>query len=70
MLWEAQTREEWQLEKTLYDASNPVMTLGALVKAKRNPEDPLHAQELQCWEAGTDKLAIMLDIATQFVWAR
>ncbi|WAO96876.1 Zn(2)-C6 fungal-type domain-containing protein [Fusarium falciforme] len=70
MLWEAQTREEWQLEKTLYDVGNPVMTLGALVKAKRNPEDPLHAQELQCWEAGTDKLAIMLDIATQFVWAR
>ncbi|RSL49951.1 hypothetical protein CEP54_012181 [Fusarium duplospermum] len=70
MLWEAQTREEWQLEKTLYDVGNPVMTLGALVKAKRNPEDPLHAQELQCWEAGTDKLAIMLDIATQFVWGR
>ncbi|KAI8649456.1 Zn(2)-C6 fungal-type domain-containing protein [Fusarium sp. Ph1] len=70
MLWEAQTREEWQLEKTFYDIGNPVMTLGALVKAKRNSEDPLHAQELQCWEAGTDKLAIMLDIATQFVWAR
>ncbi|UPL00162.1 hypothetical protein LCI18_011096 [Fusarium solani-melongenae] len=69
MLWEAQTREEWQLEKTLYDVSSPVITLGALVKAKRNPEDPLHAQELQCWEAGTDKLAIMLDMATQFVWA-
>lgn len=51
------------MEKALYDVSNPVMTLGALAKAKRNPEGSLHAQELRCWEAGTDKLAIMLDIA-------
>lgn len=69
-LWEARSREEWHVEKAFYDVSGPMVTLGELVKARKNPTDALSAQKLQTWEAGTDKMAALLNIATDFVWAQ
>ncbi|KAM5383582.1 hypothetical protein ACJZ2D_002031 [Fusarium nematophilum] len=70
MLWEARSSEEWQVERAFDGVSSPMTTLGELVLAKRDATDPLHAQRLQTWEVGSDKMAVMLNIATEFVWAR
>ncbi|KAH7131346.1 hypothetical protein EDB81DRAFT_808394 [Dactylonectria macrodidyma] len=69
-LWEARSCEEWKVEKAFYDVSGPVVTLGELVQVRKNPSDPLSAQKLQSWEAGTDRMAVLLNIATDFVWAQ
>ncbi|KAF4968606.1 hypothetical protein FSARC_4030 [Fusarium sarcochroum] len=70
MLWEARNLEEWQTEKTFSDMAIPVVTLGELVEAKANSSNPLHAQKLEAWEMGSDKMATMLDVAVEFVWGR
>ncbi|KAH7123521.1 hypothetical protein B0J13DRAFT_566738 [Dactylonectria estremocensis] len=69
-LWEARSCEEWQVEKAFYDVSGPVVTLGELIQVRKNPSDPLSAQKLQSWEAGTDRMAVLLNIATDFVWSK
>ncbi|KAM5345053.1 hypothetical protein ACJ41O_010915 [Fusarium nematophilum] len=65
MLWEARSSEEWQVERAFDGVSSPMTTLGELVLAKRDATDPLHAQRLQTWEVGSDKMAVMLNIATE-----
>lgn len=69
-LWEARSREEFHVEKAFYDVSGPMVTLGELVKVRKNQTDPLSAQKLQTWEAGSDKMAVLLNIATDFVWTQ
>ena len=65
-MWEARTLEEWQVEKAFHDTTNPIATMGELVETKRNLTNPLNAQKLQAWEAGSDKLAMMLNIVLEF----
>ncbi|CAM1508646.1 Fc.00g054940.m01.CDS01 [Cosmosporella sp. VM-42] len=66
-LWEARSQEEWETEKLFYDASCPMIKFGELVQARRNSADPRHAQKLENWEAGADKMAVLINIATAFV---
>jgi hypothetical protein len=66
-LWEARSYEEWQVEKAFYDVSSPVLTLGELLRIKRNPGHPLNEQRLRTWDAGADKMGVMLNIAIEFV---
>lgn len=66
-LWEARSSEDWQVEKAFYEASSPVLTLGELARARTSPSHPLNEQRLQIWEAGADKLAVMMNIALEFI---
>jgi hypothetical protein len=61
--WEARTRGEWETEKCLEDISCPLTTFGELLTAQERPEDPLYADKLSNWEAGADKLGMMMNIA-------
>jgi hypothetical protein len=68
LLWEARSLEEWQTEKAFYDMSSPLTTLGELIRAKEDSGNPIHAQKLQIWETGSDKMTTMLTLAIEFVW--
>ncbi|KAM0221331.1 hypothetical protein ACHAQD_005234 [Fusarium lateritium] len=70
LLWEARSLEEWQTEKAFYDMSSPFTVLGELVRAKEDSGNPIHAQKLQTWETGSDKMTAMLTLAVEFVWGR
>lgn len=65
--WEARSQGEWETEKAFYNISPPVLTFGELLNARRNSNDPLNAQTLQSWEAGADKMGLMMNIATAFI---
>lgn len=67
VLWEARSQEEWKEESALHNADNPISTLGELVAAKKHPEVSLNAKRLQAWEAGADKLGVLLNIVTTFM---
>ncbi|KAM0227277.1 hypothetical protein ACHAPO_011697 [Fusarium lateritium] len=69
-LWEARTREEWQMEKNFFDSGCAVMTLGELVDAMTSPRGSDATQKLQNWETGSDNLAAMLKVAVEFVWGQ
>ena len=62
-VWEARSRDEWETEKAFYDISSPMTTFGELVTAKQQPGDALNARKIDTWEAGVDKLGIMMNIA-------
>lgn len=66
-MWEARTSDEWRTEKAFYDASGPLTTLGELIEARQNAKDPLSAQRLQGWNAGSDQIAVMLNIVLECV---
>ncbi|KAL3601701.1 hypothetical protein FPOAC2_05972 [Fusarium poae] len=70
MLWEARTREEWQIEKNVFDAGCAVLTLGELVGAMTNQGGSDTRQKLQDWETGSDNLAAMLNVVVEFVWGQ
>lgn len=67
ILWEARSEEEWEEENTLHIASSPISTLGELMAAKKRSDIPLNAKRLQAWEAGADKLGMLLNIVTTFL---
>lgn len=64
-MWEARSNEEWQVEKAFHDTCSLVRTFGELVEAKKDPMNPLNAQKLQNWEAGADKMGVMLNIVME-----
>ncbi|KAF2788627.1 hypothetical protein K505DRAFT_328798 [Melanomma pulvis-pyrius CBS 109.77] len=66
-VWEARTQEEWLSEKAFHDISCPFQVFGELIEAKRRPNDAGNAQRLETWEAGTDKLGLMMNLAVAFV---
>ncbi|KAG8359282.1 hypothetical protein FVEN_g3060 [Fusarium venenatum] len=70
MLWEARTREEWQMEKNVFDTGCAVVTLGELVDAMTSPGGSDTRQKLQNWQTGSDNLAAMLNVAVEFVWGQ
>jgi hypothetical protein len=63
--WEARTRDEWASEKAYHDICRPMTTFGELVAARKRPRDPVNAQKLNTWEAGADKLALLMNIAVE-----
>lgn len=76
-LWEARTREEWEAEKSAYDRAHPITTMGELsmcrgglgidTEATSEGHDAVSAQQrLMSWEAGADKMAIMMNIVIEF----
>lgn len=66
-MWESRSREEWETEKAFYDLSYPMTTFQDIVEAKKRSDDPLMARRMDAWEAGADKLGVLLNIATAFV---
>lgn len=66
-LWEARSTTEWQTEKALYDASDPMTSFEELVDAKRRSHQPYYRRKLETWNAGADKMGIMLNIAAELV---
>jgi hypothetical protein len=66
-LWEARSLAEWETEKALYDASYPMTTFDELVEAKRRSTQPLYRRKLETWDAGVDKIGILLNIATELI---
>lgn len=65
--WEARTLGEWEAEKSFHDVSSPMATFGELIVAKRQSADPVHSRKLETWEAGVDKLGMMMNIAVELV---
>lgn len=76
-LWEARTREEWAVEKSAYDTSYPITSMGELSicrgagridseKASAGYPGVSDEQRLMSWEAGGDRLAVMMNIVTEF----
>ncbi|KAL7900526.1 hypothetical protein HDV64DRAFT_267582 [Trichoderma sp. TUCIM 5745] len=64
-LWEARSATEWQTEKALYDASDPMSSFEELVNAKRRSNQPYYRRKLETWDAGADKMGILLNIAAE-----
>lgn len=67
MMWEARSVEEWQMEKAFNDASGPLKSLGELIEARSTPLNPFHAQRLQAWEVGSDRLSFMLNVILEIM---
>lgn len=67
--WEARTQEEWEGERCLDDVSYPLTKFGELLAAQEKAGDPVYARKLNDWEAGADKLGMMMNIAVELVGA-
>lgn len=60
--WEARDNDTWQQE--IITGSPAINTLGALVESKKRSTDPSHAQRLDAWNARSDSLGALMNIAT------
>lgn len=81
-LWEARSQEEWLAERSAYDARHPITTMEDLSvcrassdiefasvahAAAANHQSTMSAQQrLFDWEAGGDRLTVMMNIVTEF----
>lgn len=66
-VWEARTQEEWKGEKDFHSSHSPIKIFGELIDARRKPNEPTNARRLEAWEAGTDKLGFLMNLAVTFV---
>lgn len=66
-LWEARTLTEWETEKALYDTSYPMSTFDQLVEAKRRSHEPFYQRKLETWDAGVDKMGMLMNIAIDLI---
>lgn len=66
-VWEARSTTEWQTEKALYDASDPMTSFEELVNAKRRSNQPYYRRKLETWDAGADKMGTLLNIAAELM---
>lgn len=67
LLWEARSKQEWEAEKAMQYSGYPLSTFGELMEARRQHPNALSAQRMDCWQAGADKLGVMMDIAVELV---
>jgi hypothetical protein len=66
-LWEARTRDEWEVEYTAYSATydSGMHTMGMLIDAhNKSMEDASRSNLLNIWNARTDNLGELLNIVT------
>lgn len=69
-MWEARTREEWEMERAFYEAGRirgELWNLGALVDAHQQPHDPLKASLLDDWNASIDALGTLMNICVSLI---
>ncbi|KAL7903767.1 hypothetical protein GGI35DRAFT_465288 [Trichoderma velutinum] len=66
-LWEARSRQQWEHEKALQDASYPMTTFAELIEAKRRSKDLFYKKRLETWDAGVDKMGMLINIATDLI---
>lgn len=64
-LWEARSREEWLVETTLDYSGYPLQTFGELFEVYKQSDIESYAQRLDSWQAGLDKLGVMMNIAIE-----
>ncbi|KAH8693809.1 hypothetical protein BGW36DRAFT_383794 [Talaromyces proteolyticus] len=64
-MWEARSREEWETERSFYNASLLYLDMwnfGSLIDAHHG-QGPLNTMRLDAWGASTDKMGALLTIA-------
>ncbi|KAK4069552.1 uncharacterized protein Triagg1_6976 [Trichoderma aggressivum f. europaeum] len=66
-LWEARSRQEWETERALQDACYPMTTFAELIEAKRRSNEPFYKRRLETWDAGVDKMGMLINIATDLI---
>jgi hypothetical protein len=60
-LWEARSASDWMHESVLTTRS--LCTYEELCEAKQKQHEPLHAERLDTWNASTDNLGNLLNLA-------
>lgn len=63
--WEARTKEAWLEE--VWAESPAITTFGSLISAKQHTDKPEGKQKLAAWNAKTDRLGSLLNIAVALV---
>ena len=69
-MWEARSREEWETERAFFQASllhTDMWRVRSLIEARRQPHSPLNAAKLDAWEAETDKMGVLMNIAVSLL---
>ena len=69
-MWEARTREEWETEHAFFQASllhTNMWKFQYLIEARRQPNNPLNSAKLDAWEAETDKMGVLMNIAVSLL---
>lgn len=66
-LWEARIKQEWEAGKAMQYSGYSFSTFGELIEAHRQQRNAWSAQRMYCWQAGADKLGVMMDIAVELV---
>lgn len=66
-LWEARSRQEWETERALQDACYPMTTFAELIEAKRRSNELFYKRRLETWDAGVDKMGMLINIATDLI---
>lgn len=64
-LWEAKTRAEWEGERFDYinRQKTGMHTMGMLIRAHGQKDDPVRSRLLDSWNCGVDNLGNLLNIA-------
>ena len=65
-MWEARSLEEWETEKALYENVPHLETLSELIEARNRP-DLINMRKLHAWEAGVDKMGILINVSLEFL---
>lgn len=68
-LWEAKTREEWEVEYSAYSAAQEteMLTMGMLIEARKQSWKSVNSQLLDYWNGRADNLGNLLSIAAGMV---
>ncbi|KAL6697258.1 hypothetical protein J3F84DRAFT_282663 [Trichoderma pleuroticola] len=66
-LWEARSRQEWETERALQDACYPMTTFAELIEAKKRSNELFYKRRLETWDAGVDKMGMLINIATDLI---
>jgi hypothetical protein len=69
-MWEARSKEEWEAERTCHELGplhRDLECFGALVDAHKKLDDPTSAERLDAWNASTDTIGILMNIAVTLV---
>lgn len=63
-LWEAKTREDWELEYSIYTTiqESRLQTLGTLIESLQQNDNPAMSQQLDHWNGSADNLGSLLNI--------
>lgn len=69
-LWEAKTRADWDSEYSTYSSLRQTgfHTMGMLIEAHEQKDDPVKSQLLDYWHSRADNLGNLLNIVASITW--